>query len=211
MIQTGGWEITGSIIHHNWIHDSYARGNHPGGLKGGLGIRGDDQTRGLTVHHNVVWSCGRDGIIVKGDTNHVYNNTVFSIGSNGLEGNYISMHTEKEPYKPWRFQKPLLEVQNLNSRIANNAALNISGDRKKRPFTPQENLHTNYFGADLMLTDPANFDFSPLPGSPLIDAGTHVPGFTDGYAGEAPDIGACEAGDAWKAGADWESENLHIQ
>jgi hypothetical protein len=201
VIQTGGWDITGSIIHHNWVHDCYPTGKHPGGLQGGLGIRGDDQTRGLTVHHNVVWNCGRDGIIVKGDTNRIYNNTVFDIGSNGLEGNYISMHTEKEPYKPWRFQMPLLEVQNLNSHIANNAALNISGDRKRTPFTPEENLLTNFYGKVLLLADPGNFDFTPAEGSPLIEAGTPIPGFTDGYVGKAPDIGAYEVGDKWKAGA----------
>jgi hypothetical protein len=176
-------------------------------LKGGLGIRGDDQTRALTVHHNIVWNCGRDGIIVKGDTNRVYNNTVLNIGSNDLEGNYISMHTEPEPLKPWRTQSPLLEIQNLNSRISNNAAFNISGDRKRTPFTPESNLLTNYYGKDLRLRDPENFDFTPAPGSPLIDAGTHIPGFTDGFKGKAPDIGACEAGEPWKAGADWKRKD----
>lgn len=203
VIQTGNWNIRGSVIHHNWIHDCYAMGNHPGGLKGGLGIRGDDQTRAITVHHNVVWNCGRDGIIVKGDTNQVYNNTVFNIGSNGLEGNYISLHTEPEPYKPWRKQAPLLEIQNLSSLIINNAAFNITGDRQRTPFTPSENLVTNYLGKDFNLSDPDHYDFTPKPGSPLIDAGTILPGFTDGFKGELPDIGAYEyGGDAWKAGAE---------
>jgi hypothetical protein len=203
VIQTGGWRIRGSIIHHNWVHDCYPMGNHPGGLKGGLGIRGDDQTRALTVHHNVVYNCGRDGIIVKGDTNLVYHNTVFNIGSNNLEGNYISLHTVKEPYKPWRYQVPLLEVQNPHSRVFNNAAHIISGDAKRTPFTPEENLVSNYYGKELMLTNPEQFDFTPAPGSPLIDAGTHIPGYTNGYKGDAPDIGAYEVGDTWKAGADW--------
>ena len=207
VFQTGGWDVTGSVIHHNWVHDCYyAMGNHPGPLNVGLGIRGDDQTRGLSVHHNVVYNCGRDGIKVKGDSNRIHNNTVFNIGSKGLEGHYLRIHTRKEPYKPWRLQMPLLEIQNQNSKIYNNAALNITGDPTRTPFTPKENLVTNYYGKELMLTDPDNFDFTPAPGSPLIDAGTHIPGFTDGFKGEAPDIGAYEVGDSWKAGADWKPE-----
>jgi hypothetical protein len=209
VIQTGNWEIRGSSIHNNWVHDCYASGDHPGGLKGGLGIRGDDQTRGLTVHHNVVWNCGRDGIIVKGDDNKVYNNTVLNIGSNGLEGNYISMHTEPEPYKPWRTQAPLLEVQNRNSKIFNNATFNISGDRERNPYTPAENLQTNFYGKEkeLKLIDPINCRFTPKSDSPLIDTGTHISGLTDGFKGKAPDIGAYEFGDTWQPGADWSPES----
>ncbi len=208
VIQTGGWEIRGSVIHNNWVHDCYAAGDHPGGLKGGLGIRGDDQTRGLTVHHNVVWNCGRDGIIVKGDSNQVYHNTVFNIGSNNREGNYISLHTETEPYKPWRYQLPLLEVQNLNSIVFNNAAFNIVGDRERNPFTPAENLKGNYLGKDFKLNNPEQFNFTPAPGSPLIDAGVVIPDFSVNYKGNNPDIGAYESDDTyWKPGANWKPAN----
>ena len=44
------------------------------------------------------------------------------------------------------------------------------------------------------LVDPAGGDFTPSPGSPLIDAGIPLPGIDDGYAGAAPDIGAVETG-----------------
>lgn len=208
VIQTGNPEITGSVIHHNWVHDCYASGDHPAGLKGGLGIRGDDQTRGLTVHHNVVWNCGRDGIIVKGDSNRVFHNTVFNIGSNNRDGNYISLHTEKEPYKPWRKQAPLLEIQNLNSIIINNAAFNIVGDRARNPFTPAENMKSNYLGKDFNLIDPDKFNFTPAAGSPLIDAGIVIPDFNKDFKGEKPDIGAYEyEGINWKPGADWQPSN----
>lgn len=210
VIQTGGWEIDGSIIHHNWVHDCYPNDNHPGGLKGGLGIRGDDQTRGLTVHHNVVWNCGRDGIIVKGDHNKVHNNTVFGIGSNNREGNYISLHTEPEPLKPWRKQIPLLEIQNQNTIAANNASFNIVGDRERNPFTPAKNLITNFTGVKLILNNPEKYDFSLPAGSPLIDAGTVIPGITDNYKGSAPDIGAYESGDKyWVPGTDWNPAEKH--
>jgi len=37
-------------------------------------------------------------------------------------------------------------------------------------------------------------DFSLDPGSPGFDAGEVIPNFNDGFAGQAPDIGAFEAG-----------------
>jgi hypothetical protein len=40
---------------------------------------------------------------------------------------------------------------------------------------------------------PASPDFTPVPGSPLIDRGLYLPGINDGYRGLGPDIGAIEA------------------
>ena len=172
-------------------------------LQGGpTGIRGDDQTRSLTVHHNVVWDCGRDGIIVKGDFNKVYNNTVFDIGTEAVPGNYINLHTAPEPYKWWREQYPLLSEQNANSTIYNNAALNITSDNNGTPFPPGDNLANNYYGQDLKLEDIENLKFQPATESDLVDAGRIIPGFTDGYIPLAPDIGAYEYGaaDYWIPG-----------
>lgn len=45
------------------------------------------------------------------------------------------------------------------------------------------------------LRDTANFDFRPRAGSSLIDKGTYKPGITDGFFGDAPDIGPYEYGD----------------
>jgi hypothetical protein len=42
------------------------------------------------------------------------------------------------------------------------------------------------------LVTPAGGDFSPAPGSPLIDAGILLAGVNDGYSGSAPDVGAVE-------------------
>jgi hypothetical protein len=40
---------------------------------------------------------------------------------------------------------------------------------------------------------PAAADFTPAPGSPLIDRGLYIPGINDGFRGQAPDLGAIEA------------------
>jgi len=188
----------GSMVRYNWAHGCRTEGG------GGLGIRGDDQARGLTVHHNVVWDCGRDGIIIKGDHNKVYNNTVLDIGTNARPGQFINLLTAAEPRKPWRHQYPLLKRQNANSEIFNNAALTIACNTKGDPFPGIEKLADNYRGKDLQLVDPQCLDFRPRAGSPLIDTGREIPGITDGFKGKAPDIGAYEFdGDHWRPGIRW--------
>jgi hypothetical protein len=42
--------------------------------------------------------------------------------------------------------------------------------------------------------NPAEQDFRPAAGSPLIDAGTVVADVTEGFTGAGPDLGAVEAG-----------------
>jgi len=189
LLYTGQPTTAGSVVRYNWVHGCRTESGK------GLGIRGDDQTRSLTVHHNVVWNCGRDGIIVKGDLNKVYNNTVFDIGSDANPGNYINLHTGPEPYKWWRDQYPLLPEQNANSMIYNNAAFTITSDNGGTPFPEGDNLANNYYGKDLKLTDIENLDFLPRADSNLVDAGRVIPSFTDNYLGDAPDIGAYEYGD----------------
>jgi len=201
LVYTGQPSTAGNVVRYNWVHGCYTEGLHPGGLRGGLGIRGDDQTRSLTVHHNVVWDCGRDGIIVKGDHNRVVNNTVFDIGTEERRGNYVNLHTGKEPEKWWRKQFPLLPVQNANSLIANNAALTITGHNRGTPYPFAENLVNNFQGEDLKLVDPDHYDFRPREDSPLVDAGKLVEGFNEGYRGAAPDVGAYErGGERWAPG-----------
>ena len=205
LVYTGQPSCAGSIVRYNWVHGCRTEGWGGRSGAGGLGIRGDDQTRRLTVHHNVVWDCGRDGIIVKGEHNRVYNNTVLNIGTKSWTGNYISLHTVAEPKKPWRRQFPLLQVQNAHSEVFNNAARTITANPRGKMFSKRQGVANNYLKGGLMLVNPAKFDFRPKTGSPLIDAGRIIKGFTYGYKGKAPDIGAYEfAGENWTAGADWE-------
>ena len=41
---------------------------------------------------------------------------------------------------------------------------------------------------------PDDYDFTLAAGAAAIDAGTILPGVTDGFTGRAPDLGALEAG-----------------
>ncbi len=194
LFQTGSPNIAGTVIRYNWVHDHIAFN------WGGNGIRGDDQTRGLTVHHNVVWNCRYKGIIVKGDNNKVYNNTCFD--NDEID---ILIPRRAEPFKAWAKQWPLLDKQNQNTRTINNCAPVISGlftgeiRRGGKMELPSGEVADNYQGSAPMLMGPANFDFRPREGSPLTDAGQVIPGITDKYKGGSPDIGAYEYG----AGSYW--------
>ncbi|MHC4125607.1 MAG: hypothetical protein ACYSRR_04020 [Planctomycetota bacterium] len=65
----------------------------------------------------------------------------------------------------------------------------------------------NYRDKDIGLMDIEKLDFRPRPDSKLVDAGRVIVGFTDGYKGKAPDIGAYEfGGENWKPGADWSED-----
>jgi len=196
LVYTGGPSCAGSVVHHNWVHGCRTEEGM------GLGIRGDDQTRSLTVHHNVVWDCGRDGIIIKGDLNRADNNTVLFIGRATDIGNFIALPTRAEPVKPWRNQHPLLEQQNQNSFCYNNAAHTIVANQSaKTPFPESDNVGSNFAGEDPLLVDMHGWDFRPREGSPLIDAGRDLAGFTEGYVGVAPDVGAHEfGGEHWRPG-----------
>ena len=49
-------------------------------------------------------------------------------------------------------------------------------------------------GEPTRLYRPEDFDFRLADGAAAIDAGTILPGVTDGFAGKAPDLGALEFG-----------------
>jgi len=194
LIQCHGIGLNNTVIRYNWVHD------HNAFNWGGIGIRGDDLTRNLLVHHNVVWNCREKGIIVKGDHNRVFNNTC--LHNHSMD---ILAPSRAEPFKPFRpSQHPhLLDKQNANTTIANNYAPVISGtfSWQKQAARPLGLVENNYGGANPMLVDPAGRDFRPRAGSPLIDAGRVLLPITDGYRGDAPDVGAYEyGGECWLPG-----------
>jgi hypothetical protein len=180
LVQIATPGVAGSVVRYNWVHD------HNAFNWGGNGIRGDDRTRGLTVHHNVAFNCLNKGIITKGDDNRVFNNTCLANPS-------IDILVPRHPL-PGKVDE--LRQQNSHSQTINNCARIVSGtyifERVKQP--PPGRVCNNYTGQYPMLMDPAGLDFRPRAGSPLIDAGSHIPGVTDCYQGKAPDVGAYESG-----------------
>ena len=60
------------------------------------------------------------------------------------------------------------------------------------PLTAATGQQSHGLSAAPVFTAPATADFTPGPSSPLIDRGIYIPGINDGFAGQAPDIGAVE-------------------
>ena len=204
----GCWPFSrGSTVRYNWVHGCVTEGYGGRGGAGGIGIRADDQSRNNVFHHNVVWDCGQVGIIMKGEDHRIYNNTVFGIGTEAKPQIDILLEAEAEPVKIWAVRWPQLLKQNQWSEVQNNLGRNLTSKHSPEASrSDSELIHHNLRGQDVrpLLKDPAHFDFRPADGSPLIDAGVVVPGFTDGFKGSAPDLGAYESGgERWVAGADW--------
>lgn len=206
-IHTGGAKVFGSICAYNWVHNS-----------SGMGIRGDDQTRGLTVHHNVVWNTKEKGMIIKGDFNQVYNNTIFHINGVGS----LIMPVREEP-KKWWTKNEILNRQNKNSIFINNTADIIAWrNEKKTPNIFKNNMFLldikehqlnnkvkpSKFVCD-MLENPEKWNFLPKAGTKLIDSGISISGFVIETIGLHTDIGAYElGGEKWIPGADWKPNEL---
>lgn len=199
-IYTSGSSIAGSIVCYNWVHNCHPEIEN--GKNIGLGIRADDQCRNMSVHHNVVWDVGLDSIIMKGEYHKVYNNTTFHTEPKFKYGNSIRMDTEPEPYKAWRMDAPLFSVQNAHSLVFNNVTGLIRAEhRKATPLINRSSVIHNELNYSPQLCDAENLDFRPKADSSLVDAGVPMPGITDHFEGEAPDIGAYEHGGIhWKPG-----------
>ena len=98
----------------------------------------------------------------------------------------------------------------------NNAANKIAGHRSGTyedypvPGIYDNNWNGYETNSDIknMLVDPENYDFRPIQGSSLIDAGIIVQNISENYNGSAPDLGAYEYnGDYWVPGISWDLES----
>lgn len=163
----------GSIIHHNWSH------NNPG-----KGYRCDVKGTNITVHHNLAWG-NNQGNKWQGWNFKIYNETV----AVDYENAGLMMVFERD-----------LPANHL---LFNNAAYRIHDrDHERTPthldLLPSPTISNNFILEKIPLeryfAHPAQADFRPALGSPLIDSGRIIPGINDDYLGMAPDIGAYERG-----------------
>jgi len=204
------------LVDHNWAHDCNRQGMrfdyHGTGI-----YREDGKVHGDgTYMKNVTWNTQPSEI--KGDRHLVLNNTVINV-------NRYPDPFEEEVTISLQGFKALHDISgNENSLARNNLATMYSRsfylDKKPKrwwkrsdgsmmplatvlPGKTDHNLREP--GASWVhLRDPANYDFRPKAGSPLVDAGAPVgknempspvsnfPGLK--FEGSAPDIGAYEFG-----------------
>ncbi|VGO19353.1 CBM96 family carbohydrate-binding protein [Pontiella sulfatireligans] len=132
------------------------------------------------ARHNVVFGADFLSLQFKGDLKEGYNNL--------CEG-YIRYSDDSGD--------PTNSGIHANSICINNATGDYI-DFVAPTRTETNNWETVVEGVSIttQVRDRANLDFRPGAGSDFIDAGSVVPGITDGYFGSAPDIGAYESGDS---------------
>jgi hypothetical protein len=182
VIYTKGLDGAGTEISYNRINGGYNKPfiyQNPAYQRQLGGIMLDDGSRNFIVHHNVVWN-SQIGIKIgtigsPSSGNRIYNNTLWgnSMGAIGTYGN-----------------AGLSDI-----KVYNNLA----------DYIPEgwvgTDVKNNLVTTNPGFVDVANGNFQLQGSSIAIDKGLVISGYTDGYAGAAPDVGAYEFGKTWSAGA----------
>jgi len=177
----GNADLKNSSIHHNWFHDSegpeYADGR-------AAGIYLDNNSKGYDVHHNVIWNVTWSALMFNWNNTDLnfYNNSIWDAGSS--VGRWANGYTVERIKLYNNYSNVPTETAGMDwigTEFVNNVINAVS------PFVLEQ-----------------NGNFSLKSDAYLIDAGVEIPGFTDGYQGAKPDVGAYEYGlDRWMAGSGW--------
>ncbi len=197
-----------TTVRYNWALNGAGRN--------GIRFDGDQAGTNCLVHHTVSMNNNR-GFRMKGDQHRVYNITALDNGPKSdinlaREKFYGYVHPDHKNDDPLDLQYvtnyPVAGWPTAPGRRGdmpyhgneNSTVRNIAGDVIDNwPLQPSDAVgvwHGNILGKTLFgeLRDPLNWDFRPKAGSDLEDMGTNVTGFTEGFAGAAPDLGAYESG-----------------
>jgi parallel beta-helix repeat protein len=171
VIYQWGEDGKGTRIAYNWVHDNSSPNDR---LRPGIYV--DNWCRNFVLDHNVVWNCPSDaGIRINGPATNllICNNTLFNCDNVGTH-----------PYDQWPSPNPDQAFWTTDVYT----------------YSASNNL---YLGSSpsSQLVNSTNNDFRLLPTAPALNAGVVIPGYTDGYCGPAPDLGAYELGlMPWTAG-----------
>lgn len=172
----GNADYKNSVIHHNWFHNSTAA-PHAGYKVAGIYL--DNNSKGYQVYNNVIYNVSWTGIQINWDNWGLdfFNNSIYD----ALEG-----------MGRWENGYTMDDVVLINNYAST------------APWFGTDIQPQNIINANNPFTNVSTMNFEPKSGSYLVDAGKVIPGFTDGYVGNAPDIGAYERGGTmWVPGADW--------
>ncbi|MCY2992743.1 MAG: right-handed parallel beta-helix repeat-containing protein [Planctomycetota bacterium] len=176
-IYAWGTDGEGGSIAYNWVHDNLGDST--------VGIYLDNFDKNFIVHHNLVWNCTGSGIRLNSDalSHLICHNTIQQV---------------REPFGTYCYAAYVPTMK--GTRIINNLVNEAMKPTDSTQFVQGElgpELHHNGPGA-------VDQDACPVAGSAAVDAGVEIAGFTDGFQGQAPDLGAYELGGIkWTAGADW--------
>ncbi len=171
----------GTLVHHNWVHDTNRQGIRFDSTTSRMGSEG-------CVHNNVVFNLGHGGSKFKGDHHLLFNNT-FHDGFFAVPNGYGNT-----------------PPHNRNTLVCNTLADVMVAWSTRRPDEKLNAVQEKNFTGNGVVTeylrDPANLDFRPKPGSAIIDAGYAIDQLPSKninvklppFIGKAPDIGAYESG-----------------
>jgi Protein of unknown function (DUF1565) len=197
--------LAGTRIDHNRIHDPANTGN---------GIHFDNGTYDVSVDHNVIW-----GLKGTGDINHGGNGINFGGHTNGRPAGsnlpYLTGSIQNNTIIAGK-NDTIFNYFATSSYVANTIVRNnildgahpsgqdygyISGGKPVEKTNLVTTLSDNGAGTNPKYANPSGGNYTLQAGSPAINAGTVIPGITNGYVGSAPDIGAYESGATqWLAG-----------
>ena len=197
-----GKEMTGTVVHHNWLHDI-----------SGIGFRVDIQGRGITVHHNLAWNV-TVGCKLQGFQLAAYNNTVLTHDANGGFIVVFEPDASPEELAGWRVRN------NVAHAFLDRLSLRNDSRKSKREFViPLATVegavdHNVIVQAEIqpqLFVDPTGHDFRPEPAGPLAGKGVAVDGLVTANQSSAPSIGALEPNSIpWQAGADWMNDKRPV-
>jgi hypothetical protein len=170
-----GADLTGTRVHHNWLHDAKNDASHQ--FPVGAGIYFDQNAKPAQVDHNVFWNNHKNDVRLEQGSapfHRIFNNTMASTETNF----WYTFHSY-----------PASSPSNSQNNIYRSSI---------KPDTPGSNEMT--FGTDpkFAKAGEGGLKYRLQPDSPAIDRGAVIAGVTDGYVGSAPDLGAYEYG-----GTDW--------
>ncbi len=170
-----GADLTGTRIHHNWLHDA---GNDVGHqFPVGAGIYFDQHAKPAQIDHNVFWNNHMNDVRLEQDKppfHKVFNNTLASTD-----------------VKYW------FAFHSYPGSSPGDSRNNIYRAPIK-PNTPGTNEMTAATDPKFTNVGVGGLKYRLQADSPAIDRGAVIPGVTDGHVGSAPDLGAYEYG-----GTDW--------
>lgn len=164
-----------TVVRYNLLHDSTGATGHYG--NGVEGFYLDCENSDWIVHHNIIWNLPTAAFQFNARTNFnmVFNNTCWNTGGS-LNSAFVG-----------------------DGPTGDNFYNNLFGTPPNGMADPAANPDFRYnITTDPSYVNAEGGNFQLQSTSPAIDAGTLIPGITDGYQGAAPDIGAQEYG-----AADW--------
>lgn len=170
-----GADLTGTRVHHNWLHDAKNDATHQ--FPVGAGIYFDQNAKPAQVDHNVFWNNHKNDVRLEQEKppfHRIFNNTMASAETNF----WFTFHS-------YPASSPSDSRNNIYRSLI-------------KPNAPGSDEMTSGTDPKFANAGEGGLKYRLKSDSPAIDRGAMIPRVTDGYLGSAPDLGAYEYG-----GPDW--------